>query len=134
MSNFLELVRWLRERDLEHVARLARNHHDITDIDSLRSYASRETIQGTSHAEMSKLRTALRLRPGPEAPGPSDSVKKRKDAPVVKPATRGKLHLAIEAALPENREKARQAMLDDIFAQSSHGPREQLHGAMSQSR
>ncbi len=123
MSNFLELARWLRDRDLEHIAILAKRHHDITNIDALRSLALGSDIQGATVADMSKLREALKLGRRLAEATPS-TVQKRKDAPTIKPAGRGQLHLAINAGRPENREQARQAMLNDIFAQSSSGPRE----------
>jgi len=128
MSNFRELTSWLRQAGLEHLAIPLFNQGGIRDIESLRKSARCNQLDYLEYRDRIMLQQKLRVQvasSSSDIPEQSTAIVcTRKDAPVNKPATRGNLQKALDAAKPENRGPAVKRLLKDIYAPSNLGSRD----------
>ena len=118
MSNFRELIQWLRKHDLGEVAMPVKLDMQVSTLDELRQRIVRDDVPPSVRRYIVVLRDALKVD--------NPAVSNRTDAPTNNPAVRGSLKRALEAAEPANREASLRALEDDMYAQSNTASRDSL--------
>ena len=130
MASFLELVRWLVELDLGHVAP-SLHTHGVTDQVSLSEHLPKLEQFGLTPEEAKKISDQLasegvmieHIEHDKSTGGSLVVYQGRPDAPVNRPGGRGDKRKALEAALPANRSMAIEMLQSEMYAPSSQDPR-----------